>query len=148
MERYWYRQKPLLQAAVREHGSVAAVAREFGVHRATLAHWASRFGIRSGHVRTPGALNPAERPKGGCTYVIEAVGEQLYKVGRTGGDPRARLAQLRNTSPVALELVLVLDHPMWEDVLHHHYREQRRHGEWFALTPIDIDELRGWSVGD
>lgn len=146
MERYWYRQKALLAAAVREHGSVSAVSSALGIPRATLAHWAARHGIRSGHPKTPGALRENDRPRTGCTYVIEAVGEQLYKIGRTGGDPLARLQRLRTTSPVALELVLVLDHPMWEDVLHHHYREQRRHGEWFALTSTDLADLATWSV--
>lgn len=145
MERHWYRQKPLLQAAVREHGSVAAAAEALGVHRSTVAHWASRYGIRSGHPKTPGALLTDQRPKGGCTYIIEAVGERLYKIGRTGGSAEARLQRLRTGSPVPLELVLVLDHPGWEDVLHHHFRDKRRHGEWFALTRCDIDTLRGWS---
>lgn len=146
MERYWYRQKALLAAAVREHGSVAAVAAYYGIPRATLAHWATRHGIRSGHPKTPGALATTDRPRTGCTYVIEAVGAQLYKIGRTGGDAHARLQRLRTTSPVALELVLVLDHPLWEDVLHHHYREQRRHGEWFALTVPDLAAIAAWSV--
>ena len=145
MERYWYRQKALLQAAVREHGSVKATAEALGIPRATLAHWASRHGIRSGHVKTPGPLAHQDRPRTGCTYVIEAVGEQLYKIGRTGGDARARLQRLRTTSPVPLELVLVLDHPLWEDVLHHHYRAQRRHGEWFALDEGDLHTIRAFA---
>ncbi len=143
---HWYRQKVLLQAAVAEHGSVSKVGEHFDIPRATLAHWAARHGVRSGHPKTPGPLKAEPLPRTGCTYIIEAVGEQLYKIGRTGGDARARLQRLRTGSPVPLELVLVLDHPLWEDVLHHHYRNQRQHGEWFALTRTDIEEIATWAI--
>jgi hypothetical protein len=142
MERYWYRQKALLQAALNEHGTIAAVAGAHGVPRTTLASAARRHGISG-----PCALPSADvSPRSGYTYVIEAVGEQLYKIGRTGGDPHVRLQRLRTMSPVPLELVLVLDHLAWEDVLHHHYRDKRQHGEWFALTTQDLDRLAAWAA--
>lgn len=146
MERHWYRQKALLQAAVREHGSVAAAAEALDVPRTTVAHWAARFGIRSGHVKTPGALVANDRPRTGCTYVITAAGQPLYKIGRTGGDANARLASMQTGSPVLLELVCVLPHPAWEDVLHHHYRDKRRHGEWFELDRRDLAHIKRWAV--
>lgn len=145
MERYWYRQKALLSAAVREHGSVAATAEHFDIPRATLAHWATRHGIRSGHPKTPGALTYREPVETrGVTYVVLGVGTGLYKIGRTIGDPASRIQTMQTGSPVPLELVMVLPHVRWEDVLHHHYREQRRQGEWFELGPSDLDDLARW----
>jgi hypothetical protein len=146
MDRYWYRHKALLQAAIDEHGSVAAAARHFGVPPTTISHHARRLGVTSSHPRAlPTATEHASK-HGGCTYIIEAVGERLYKIGRTGGDPQARLARLRTMSPTPLDLVMVLDHQRWEDVLHHHFRDKRRHGEWFALTHSDLAELAVWSA--
>lgn len=146
MERYWYRQRALLQAAVDEHGDVASAARHFKVPASTLRHWCRKLGVASPHPRATAAPEALHAHQvGGCTYVIEAIGEQLYKIGRTGGDPRARLARLRTMSPTPLALVLTLDHQRWEDVLHHHYRDKRRHGEWFALTRTDLAELSAWA---
>jgi hypothetical protein len=146
VERAWYHQRALLQAALDEHGTIAAAARAHGMPRTTLASAADRVGITGPRTPPPAAPPASSEPRVGVTYVIEAVGEGLFKIGRTGGDPRARLQQLRTMSPVPLELVLVLDHIGWEPVLHHHYRDRRRHGEWFALTINDLDELTGWAL--
>jgi hypothetical protein len=149
MERTWYLTKPSLQHEVDEHGSVKAAAEHHGVPVSTVQSAARRLGVRSKHPKVPYALTqPANTPpKHGVTYVIEAVGQGLFKIGRTSGEPSARLQQLRNTSPTPLELVLVLGHPLWEVVLHHHYREQRQHGEWFVLTPADLRTLRLFESG-
>jgi hypothetical protein len=146
VERAWYHQRALLQAALDEHGTIAAAARAHGMPRTTLASAAERVGITGPRTPPPAVTPASSEPRVGVTYVIEAVGEGLFKIGRTGGDPRARLQQLRTMSPVPLELVLVLDHLGWEPVLHHHYRDRRRHGEWFALTINDLDELTGWAL--
>lgn len=143
--RPWYHDKARLRAAVSEHGSVSAVARHFDLPRPTLAHWAKQHGIRSGHPKTPGALHHAARvDASGHTYVVVGKGTGLYKIGRTTGDPKARLQTMQTGSPVPLELVIVLDHPRWEDVLHHHYAGKRRQGEWFELDARDLRQIRAW----
>ena len=142
MERHWYRQKHLLQAALDELGTIAAIAEKYGIPRTTLQSAARRHKITA-----PRTAPPAETaPRHGCTYVIEAIGESLYKIGRTGGDPLQRLQRLRTMSPVRLELRLVIDHLSWEDVLHHHYRDKRRHGEWFELDRKDLADIKRWSL--
>lgn len=143
MERHWYHQKALLQAALDQHGTIAEVARQHGVSRTTLQSAARRHGIAGPR----SAPKTTEAPTSGCTYIIRAVGEHLYKIGRTGGDPHHRLQRLRTMSPIPLELVMVLDHLSWEDVLHHHYREKRRHGEWFELDEHDLEHIKQWSIG-
>lgn len=143
--RPWYQDKARLRAAVNEHGSVAAVAAHFDIPRPTLAHWAARNGIRSGHPKTPGALHYREQVEArGVTYVVLGVGTGLYKIGRTSGEPSARIQTMQTGSPVPLELVMVLDHPRWEDVLHAHYADRRRAGEWFALEPADLAQIAVW----
>jgi len=146
MERHWYRQKALLQAAVREHGSVAATADARGIARATIQHWARRHGIKSGHPKTAVGHSPAAPTRAGCTYVIAATDSVLFKIGRTVGDPNERLATMQTGSPVHLTLVCVLDHHSWEDVLHHHYRDKRRHGEWFELDRKDLADIKRWAL--
>jgi hypothetical protein len=124
-----------------EHGTIAALALRHGIPRTTLQSAARRHGI------TGPSIDPTVKvePTTGCTYIVRAIGEPLYKIGRTGGDPHHRLQRLRTMSPIPLELVLVLDHLSWEDVLHHHYREKRRHGEWFELDAHDLEHIASWS---
>lgn len=86
------------------------------------------------------------REAAGYTYVIRGTGTGLHKIGRTTTAPLERLQKLQTGSPVALELVVVLDHVRWEAVLHHHYRDQRRQGEWFELDERDIEQIRAWSI--
>lgn len=147
MTRPWYQDKTRLRAAVAEHGSVSAAATALGTPRATVAHWAARFGVRSGHPKTPGALHHAAKvDAAGSTYVVTGDGTGLYKIGRTSGSVKARLQTMQTGSPISLRLVIVLDHPRWEDVLHHHFRAKRRQGEWFELTPADLRRIRQWAT--
>jgi len=142
--RYWYRDKALLRAAIAEHGTISAAALAFGIPRTTVAHWAAHHGVRSAHPRAVHLVTTPTGVRQGCTYIIGTPDGDLYKIGRTGGDPADRLATLQTGSPVTLHLVAVLPHPRWEDVLHHHFREQRRQGEWFELSQSDVEHIKKW----
>lgn len=142
----WYRDKSRLQAAVDECGSVKAAAERYGTPTATVQHWARTFGIRSNHPKTPAALTAAgDPPASGHTYLVGALGQSLVKIGRTTGEPRARLSAMQTGSPVPLLLLCTLPHPRWEDVLHHHYAERRQQGEWFALELADVAAIMRWA---
>lgn len=144
----WYQDKVRLRDAVDKHGSVQKAAEAYGTPRATVAHWARIHGVRSGHPKTPGALAPpAPRPdKAGATYIVGALGQGVVKIGRTSGDPRDRLANLQTGSPVPLLLIATLPHSRWEDVLHHHYADQRQQqGEWFSLELADVAAIMRWA---
>jgi hypothetical protein len=142
----WYRDKATLRAAVDRHGSVAAAADAAGTPRATVQHWSKVFGIRSGHPKTPAALaGEQSAPQSGYTYIVGAADQSLVKIGRTGGEPRARMSAMQTGSPVPLVLLATLPHPRWEDVLHHHYAAHRRQGEWFELALDDVAAIMRWA---
>jgi hypothetical protein len=142
----WYRDKTTLRAEVDKHGSVAAAADANGTPRATVQHWAKVFAIRSGHPKTPAALaGEQSAPVSGYTYIVGAIGQGVVKIGRTGGEPRTRMSTMQTGSPVPLVLLATLPHPRWEDVLHHHYAEQRQQGEWFTLSLDDVAAIMRWA---
>jgi hypothetical protein len=73
---------------------------------------------------------------GSVVYVIGAAsGEGLLKIGVTNSMPD-RLRELQAGSPVPLAIVLTTRAPRsFERWIHEAFREDRRHGEWFARTP-------------
>ncbi len=69
-------------------------------------------------------------------YFVKPVGETgPIKIG-SAKDPIERLAGLQLASPVALEIVALLDSvPSLERALQHKFAESHRHGEWFDWSP-------------
>lgn len=56
-----------------------------------------------------------------------------------------RFEILQNSSPVSLELLFTLDtdNPFYLEIsLHHQYKDLHSHGEWFKLSPSDIDNIK------
>jgi hypothetical protein len=85
-----------------------------------------------------GAVPPDE--KSGYVYLLEAE-NGLYKIGRSK-HPRFRIAELtKAVAPFQIKAI----HTAWypdchkaERELHIQFSEQRRRGEWFALTAADV----------
>jgi hypothetical protein len=79
-------------------------------------------------------------PRSGYVYLLEAE-NGLYKIGRSK-HPRFRIAELTKAiAPFEIKAI----HTAWypdchqaERELHVAFSEQRRRGEWFALTPADV----------
>jgi hypothetical protein len=74
----------------------------------------------------------------GWVYVIEAMGQNLFKVGFTTRDPEARLQQLQTASPHKLDLLTAFsckNPPQLEAALHQMLEQHtnRVQGEWFAF---------------
>ncbi|MGL4618706.1 MAG: GIY-YIG nuclease family protein [Chroococcidiopsis sp.] len=72
----------------------------------------------------------------GCIYLIEAVGTNRFKVGRSS-NLDIRIEQLRNQSPYPLKIVKQfnsLDSITEEALLHKLLAPTRIHGEWFSLN--------------
>ena len=74
-------------------------------------------------------------------YVIEAMGQHLFKVGFTTTAPEERLRQLRTGSPHKLEILVAFTCSAPEQVEAQFHRfltsysgAKRAHGEWFSLT--------------
>lgn len=73
------------------------------------------------------------RPTGPVVYAIRGRGAGLVKLGSTA-DLRSRLAGLRNSSPMPLDLLgYWVGSPADELRVHQELAECRAHGEWFRI---------------
>lgn len=95
--------------------------------------------------RTPhflaGARFTADRP--GSVYLLRA-DNGLFKIGRSVV-PESRAAELQTASPVAISLIHVIstsDCVELERLLHVHFSGRRVRGEWFELSPGDVELIR------
>lgn len=76
------------------------------------------------------------------TYLIRCSSTGLVKIGTTK-NVGARLTQLQLMCPTMLEVVATFNAGRdLERSLHQKYADRRAHGEWFALTDADIQEIR------
>lgn len=96
--------------------------------------------------RMPGLIGQAQRAareQPPClVYVIAAPLVSRYKIGITTQRPMRRLEALQTGSPVPLELVITFPGGAeTEAALHRRFTARRAHGEWFDLTPSDLDWL-------
>ena len=86
---------------------------------------------------------PTPKSKPGCVYVILAEKTGLYKIGHTD-NPDRRLKQLQRNSPDILDYVVTIstdDALTKEKHLHAMYTDKRVNGEWFKLTPEDVQSI-------
>lgn len=68
-------------------------------------------------------------------YIIEAKGQNLFKVGFTAGEPVDRLYNLQTASPHELDLLIAFsnaDGRLMERMLHVVLEKRRTVGEWFS----------------
>jgi len=98
----------------------------------------------------PATALPTEWPEVAGVYFLRAAG--LVKIGRTS-NVRVRLRKLQKTSPVELQLLLVLrrgsdDAKTLEAELHRRFAEHRRHGEWFEPHPNLLNFIHSQGDGD
>jgi hypothetical protein len=81
-------------------------------------------------------------PKRGSVYVVSFNG--FFKIGRSQ-NPQVRLKQIVPANfPISAELVFskeVPHAPYVEKVLHETYKHLRATGEWFRLTPQDLEAI-------
>lgn len=82
----------------------------------------------------------------GWVYVAEAVGQDLFKIGRTGGDPFDRLSQLQTGCPHKLDLLAAISWPNPEELekaLHGLLDAQKVRviGEWFRLPRHQVLDM-------
>jgi hypothetical protein len=81
------------------------------------------------------------RPRfAGHVYLFESESGS-YKIGRTG-NVQSRLALIQTSSPYPVKVVHSIhvdDMVTAEAFLHRKFAAYRRHGEWFDLTPLDVE---------
>ncbi len=82
----------------------------------------------------------------GYLYLIHCVGFPYYKIGVTTREPQSRVRALQTGMPFELELeyaVQVPDIYREEEMLHDAYKDNHVRGEWFNLTPAELEYLKG-----
>lgn len=80
----------------------------------------------------------------GVVYLMR-MGE-FYKIGFTRISAQARRAIFQSGSPYPIEIVHEIRTAKPEDLersLHEQFAHKRRNGEWFALSPDDIEYIKG-----
>ena len=79
----------------------------------------------------------------GLVYVITTEAHEcICKIGYTERSPFLRCREFQIGSPVALRVHGFFGGSLSdESKAHRTYRKHRRHGEWFALYPIDLDRM-------
>jgi len=78
-------------------------------------------------------------------YVYIVTDGSHYKIGITSGDVSRRLAQLQTGNPRRLRIVKVIgsdDPARTEHTLHVMLQHRRGHGEWFKLSPSELEILK------
>jgi hypothetical protein len=79
----------------------------------------------------------------GMVYVVAAAG--LYKIGMSRRFSDARITSLQTASPILLSTVCKIktDSPdTLERDLHRKFSHKRVRGEWFSLTPEDVESIK------
>lgn len=96
----------------------------------------------------PLVVKVIELPRHGYVYVVKA-DNGLYKIGKAK-KPAMRIQTLGVKLPYVLDTVLLIEsgnYSMLERELHQRFADKRLSGEWFALTPEDLEYLRGLDNG-
>ena len=68
-----------------------------------------------------------------------------YKIGWTKRDPQKRLKELKTGNSQQLELIQVFESkwsPKIESNLHRNFKHLRCEGEWFLLSPEDVNNFQ------
>lgn len=80
----------------------------------------------------------------GFVYLIHNATQSTYKIGKSK-DPVKRLSQLRTSSPDEIAIVCTIetsDMDRLEGELHQHFADKHIRGEWFRLTPSDVEYIK------
>lgn len=96
-------------------------------------------------------------PKSGWVYLLQSL-ETItprYKIGKSE-DPWQRFYEVQSMSPVPLKLLTLIrtsDMGQLETQLHRKYQAKRlyfngRRGEWFALSDVEVQEIKLTGVQD
>ena len=87
----------------------------------------------------------SDRCELGFVYVMKSAG--LYKIGYSTS-PKRRHSGISHQSAAPVELVGVIEGTRaHEREWHFHFRDKRKHGEWFALEDADVAHILCESYG-
>jgi hypothetical protein len=80
----------------------------------------------------------------GYVYLLQSP-TSAYKIGKTG-NPDSRFATFKTALPFEVEYVCVIktdDMHSLEKELHKQFADKRVNGEWFVLSPNDVEFIKG-----
>lgn len=81
--------------------------------------------------------------KEGYVYLLSCPRNGLFKIGKAK-DVNERMVKIQPKFPAETELVysfFSFDYDKAERILHNQYKEFRKHGEWFDLSNMQVDEI-------
>lgn len=85
---------------------------------------------------------PTKLPTPGYVYLLQS--ERGYKIGKSKS-PGKRVETLGVVLPFPIDTVALIKTPnmgQLELELHNHFADKRINGEWFALTPEDVEYIK------
>lgn len=89
------------------------------------------------------AFRVIESPQFGYLYLLNAVGTDNFKIGKSRVSVVSRINQLQTGCPIQIRYVYhayVEDMSRSERDLHLFFKQSRNIGEWFTLKPADVKE--------
>lgn len=93
----------------------------------------------------PPKVKPSILPNKNCGFVYLLKGiHGFYKIGKAK-EPVQRIRRLEVVLPFPIEvehLIECRDYNIAEVKLHRRYSEQRKNGEWFELSPEQVEEIK------
>ena len=81
-------------------------------------------------------------------YVLKAKGQSLYKIGFTSREPTRRLQEFQPKLPFETSLKWTIQSEnarQIETELHRLFSTKRKNGEWFELSPEDLEAIKTYA---
>lgn len=106
-----------------------------------VQHEIERRAIKAQEAATP-PTPPKQVP--GFVYLVRST-TGYYKIGRTKNpDSRIKMFEVKLPFEIELEVLIpTIDMNRLEAELHLRFADKRGQGEWFALTPEDVEYIKG-----
>lgn len=95
--------------------------------------------------KEPSPVPSRKVDKSGYVYLIERDGH--HKIG-ISKNPKSRISSMQTASSTPINLICTIatnDMESFEAMLHNHFADKRLSGEWFVLTPDDVEYIRGFA---
>lgn len=146
---YWYSNNPYNRKNIDRLKTLDLAWKYYSQKDLSIPEWLPKFmqDLRDDTpaiVETPRPVS-ARKAKAGYVYLLQQVNGAHYKIGHTK-DPESRNKTFGIQLPFAVEFICLIkseDMTMLEAELHQRFAEQRVNGEWFALSPEDIEYIKG-----
>lgn len=147
------KQRAMIEALKITRGQVAQAARAVNVSRDSHYRWLKQEGYRAlctyepnkSEIKEAVMLDCAQdSATNGYVYLVQCVGTNLYKIGRSKIDYYARLSALQTGCPYELAMIHAVhcgQYGKLEKLLHQKFDDKRVRGEWFELSDSEKETV-------